>query len=418
MPPSTFRLPAIAVAAIVALAASLLQASSVSAEDRLPWGSTPSPASAYARAASITALGRELFFDPGLSASGRMACATCHDPRFAFSPSNDQPVQPGGPALNQPGIRAVPGLTYAQFSPFFTEHYFESEDEGDESIDQGPTGGLTWDGRASRARDQALVPLLSPFEMANTSPAAVVAHVRDAPYANQLRSLYGATVFDTEAAAFAAITEALEVFQQDPATFAPFSSKYDAWLRGVATLTDAEERGRQAFEDPDKGNCDHCHKSRPSAAGASPLFTDYGLVALNPAIPANADPQYYDLGLCGPTRTDLSDHEDYCGLFKSPSLRNVAVRKTFFHNGVIHSLRDAVQFYAERDTNPENWFPRNPDGTIRKFDDLPSKYWDNINVEPPFDRHVGDPPALSPAEIDDIVAFLGTLTDGWKPGDD
>lgn len=385
----------------------------------LPWGDTPSPAAAYARVAAITALGRTLFFDPGLSASGRQACATCHDPRFGFSPANDAPVQLGGPGLDRPGTRAVPGLTYAQFSPSFTEHYFESEDEGDESIDQGPTGGLTWDGRAGRARDQARVPLLSANEMANAAPAAVVAHVRAAPYAGTVRALYGADVLADDARAFAAITEALEVFQQDPATFAPFSSKYDAWLDGRATLTAAEARGLQAFEDPGRGNCAHCHKSRPTATGARPLFTDYGFVAVgvprNAAIPANADPAHFDLGLCGPDRTDLADHPAYCGLFKAPSLRNVGLRKSFFHNGAMHSLRDAVAFYASRDTDPARWYP---DG--RRFDDLPAAYWENVNVEPPFDRHPGDAPALSEGEIDDIVAFLGTLTDGWraaaKPG--
>jgi cytochrome c peroxidase len=385
----------------------------------MPWGATPPTAPAYARVLAMTALGRALFFDPGLSASGREACATCHNPRFGFSPANADPVQPGGRALDQLGTRAVPGLTYAQFSPFFTEHYFESEDDGDESIDNGPTGGLTWDGRVDRARDQARVPLLAPHEMANASSAEVVAHVRASPYAEQLRALYGETVFEQDDRAFAAITEALEVFQQDPAMFAPFSSKYDAWLRGQATLSEAEARGLRLFEDEAKGNCAHCHKSRPNAAGASPLFTDYGLIALgvprNPAIPANADPNHFDLGLCGPDRTDLTDHEDYCGLFKAPSLRNVALRKSFFHNGVMHALRDAVAFYASRDTDPGRWYPHNPDGSIRKFDDLPAAYHENINVEPPFDRHEGDAPALSDAEVDDIVTFLGTLTDGWVP---
>jgi cytochrome c peroxidase len=385
----------------------------------MPWGATPPSAPAYERVAAVTALGRTLFFDPTLSGSGRMACATCHDPQHGFSPANAQPVQPGGRTLEQPGTRAVPSLTYAQFSPFFTEHYFESEDDGDESIDNGPTGGLTWDGRVDRARDQARVPLLAPHEMANASPAEVVAHVRAAPYADRFRALYGDAVLDQDDRAFAAITEALEVFQQDPATFAPFSSKYDAWLRGRATLTEAEARGLRLFEDEDKGNCAHCHKSRPNAAGVLPLFTDYGLVAIgvprNPAIPVNADPNHFDLGLCGPDRTDLADHEEYCGLFKAPSLRNVALRTSFFHNGVMHSLRDAVAFYASRDTDPGRWYPRNADGSIRKFDDLPVAYQENINVEPPFDRHEGDAPALSPAEIDDIVAFLDILTDGWKP---
>ncbi|MBV9626931.1 MAG: cytochrome-c peroxidase, partial [Xanthobacteraceae bacterium] len=92
-----------------------------------------------------------------------------------------------------------------------------------------------------------------------------------------------------------------------------------------------------------------------------------------------------------------------------------ALRKSFFHNGAFHTLRDAVAFYATRDTNPERWYPRNADGSIHKYDDLPAQYHDNINTDPPFDRQPGDPPALSESEIDDIVAFLKTLTDGYRP---
>ncbi|MBN8898350.1 MAG: methylamine utilization protein MauG, partial [Rhodospirillales bacterium] len=331
----------------------------------LPWPDPPPVAESRARVAAITALGRDLFFDPALSASGREACATCHDPRFGFSPSNADPVQPGGATLEQVGTRAVPSLSYAQFSPAFNEHYYESDEDGDGSVDAGPTGGFTWDGRASRARDQARLPLLAANEMANASPAAVVTRLAAGPHAAALRALYGQDVFTDTTRAFDAVLEALEVFQQDPATFAPFTSKYDAWLRGQVQLTAAEDRGRQLFEDPDKGNCAQCHKSRP-AADSLPLFTDFGLVALgvprNTAIPANRDPGYFDLGLCGPERRDLADHAEYCGLFKTPSLRNVALRKSFFHNGVIHSLHDAVAFYAERDVAPQRWYPTGPDG--------------------------------------------------------
>jgi cytochrome c peroxidase len=89
------------------------------------------------------------------------------------------------------------------------------------------------------------------------------------------------------------------------------------------------------------------------------------------------------------------------------------LRRTFFHNGVFHTLKQVLEFYAERDTNPDKWYPRDGDGTVRKFDDLPPEYHANVNVEPPFDRPAGGNPALSGPEIDDIVAFLQTLTDGY-----
>lgn len=254
--------------------------------------------------------------------------------------------------------------------------------------------------------------------MANESVEQVARKVSKAPYADDLRALYGNAVFDDPQRAFAAITEVLEVYQQEPSDFSPFSSKYDAYLRGLASLSTQEQRGLALFNEEDKGNCAHCHKSKPTAADAPPLSTDYGIVAIgvprNRAIPANAESEYYDLELCGIATTALQDRDGVCGAFKAPSLRNVALRQNFFHNGVFHTLRDAVAFYAERDTNPEKWYPRNADGSIRKFDDLPTQYHEYVNDEPPSDRHPGDAPALSPEEVTDIVAFLQTLTDGYQ----
>ncbi|HUB96845.1 MAG TPA: methylamine utilization protein MauG, partial [Stellaceae bacterium] len=66
------------------------------------------------------------------------------------------------------------------------------------------------------------------------------------------------------------------------------------------------------------------------------------------------------------------------------------------------------------DTDPGKWYPKRPDGTVRKFDDLPARYRDNVDVEPPLDRQEGDKPALDDGEIADIIAFLGTLTDGYR----
>lgn len=374
---------------------------------------------AYARATQLEALGRRLFADPSLSVSGRMACATCHDPDHAFGPANALAIQFGGADLRQPGLRAVPGLKYLQVVPHFTEHYFESDDEGDDSIDNGPTGGLTWDGRVNRGRDQARIPLLSPFEMANADAGAVVAKVRRADYGGELRNIFGTTIFDDAEQAFAGIAEALEAFQQNYRTFYSYSSKYDAYLAGRTQLTPREMRGLALFNDPDKGNCANCHRSMRGKDGTPPQFTDYGLIAIgvprNPAISANADASFFDLGLCGPLRTDFSGRSDYCGRFITPTLRNVGLRRSFFHNGVVHTLRKAIEFYVERDTDPGKWYPRDAAGGVRKFDDLPTPYRDNVNMEPPFGRRPGDPPALSSSEIDDVIAFLNTLTDGFEP---
>jgi cytochrome c peroxidase len=376
-------------------------------------------AEARARAAALLDLGRRLFNEPALSASGRMSCASCHDPAFGFTPANALPVQLGGADGRQPGTRAVPTLTYLQAAPPFNEHFVGGEEDGPlDGVDEGPAGGLTWDGRVDRGRDQARIPLLSANEMANRTADDVARHALAAGYGPALRAIYGDDVTRRASDVFDGVTEALEAFEQDPATFYPYTSKYDAFLSGRATLSPAEARGLAAFNDENRGNCAECHISKLFPSGGHPDFTDFGAIALgvprNPAIPANRDPAYFDLGVCGPLRTDLAGHADDCGLFKTPTLRNVALKKVFFHNGVMHSLRDAVAFYARRDLAPERVYPVGADGRVRQYDDLPRQYWVNLHREAPLDRRPGDAPPLTEAEIDDIVAFLGTLTDGYE----
>ncbi|MGA3236999.1 MAG: cytochrome c peroxidase [Bryobacteraceae bacterium] len=368
------------------------------------------------RALDLAALGRKMFFDPSLSGSGRLSCSSCHDPKHAYGPPNAASVQAGGKDMRQLGFRAAPGLTYLQVIPPFTEHYFDS-DGPDPSLDNGPTGGLAWDGRIDRGRDQARIPLLSPYEMANHSPAEVIASVRKAPYAAEFERVAGNSAAADAKAAFDTILEALETWEQDYREFYPYNSKYDAWLAGAAKLTDRELRGLQLFSDPAKGNCARCHIATRGANGTPPQFTDYGFVALgaprNYRIPANSNPSWYDLGLCGPERTDLRTEEKHCGQFITPSLRNVATRGAFFHNGVFHTLKEVVEFYVQRDTNPEKWYPRNGEGVALKFDDLPPRYRNNVETGVPFGLAPGARPALNGEEIGAVVAFLKTLTDGY-----
>lgn len=361
----------------------------------------------------LTQLGRALFADASLSASGKQACASCHDPAHAYGPANDSAVQLGGATLSLPGVRAVPTLMYHQNVPPFTEHF--SDTDGDDSIDQGPAGGRTWDGRVSSAHEQAALPLLSPFEMGNASAEAVVARLKHSPNAGQFRAAFGDGVFENAALAWNGLLLALEVFQQSPEDFYPYSSKYDAFLRAQTDLSPVEQRGLALFNDAGKGNCASCHPSTIKR-GAFPQFTDNGFIALgvprNAAIAANGRRDYYDLGLCGPLRTDLADRPEYCGLFRTPTLRNVASRHAFFHNGLMHSLKDAVKFYVERDARPAGLYPRDDRGAVRKFNDLPERYWANVNTDTPFGGTRGKP-ALTNAEVADIVAFLETLTDGY-----
>jgi cytochrome c peroxidase len=379
-------------------------------------GEAKTRAQVFAQVKQMTSVGEKMFLDPSLSGSGKLACASCHSPDRAFGPPNALSVQLGGSDMRRPGFRAVPSLRYLQSVPQFTQHFHDSDDEGDESVDAGPTGGLTWDGRVDHGADQARIPLTSSFEMGST-PAQVVAAVKAAPYAGELRDAFGATIFDNDEKAFDAILRSLEAFEQTPQKFYPYTSKFDAFLAGKATLNEAEMRGLELFNDEKKGNCAACHISQRAKDGSPPQFSDFGLIALgvprNRALPLNKAPKFYDLGACGPERKDLKGEPEYCGIFRTPSLRNVATRKVFFHNGIYHSLDEAVRFYVQRDTNPEKFYPT-VHGKVQKFDDLPKRYWANVNTEPPFDRKPGEKPALDEAEIKDVVAFLNTLTDGYQ----
>jgi cytochrome c peroxidase len=353
-------------------------------------------------------LGKSMFLDPSLSASGKMACATCHDPKYAYGPAPGRAIALGGPRMNQSGTRTVPSLRYLrEVPPFKEEHKFLDGDVG-------PIGGFMWDGRAASLEAQAQLPLLAANEMANASPADVVRKLARAAYAPQFKGLFGTDIFKNPAKAFAAGMNALAAFQQVPEEFFPYSSRYDAYLRGDIELTEQEERGADLFKDPDKGNCASCHLGT-SRDGVPPPFTDFDFVNVgvprNPRLPANADPRYYDLGLCGPNRRDLAKKRELCGYFQSPTVRNTAIRDAFFHNGVYTNLRQVMDFYNERDLHPEKFYPRNPDGSVHRYDDLPPGYPDDIDHDPPLDRKPGEKPALTAADIEDIIAFLKTLTD-------
>ena len=354
-------------------------------------------------------LGRKVFNDATLSASGRQSCASCHLADHAHSTDVATGIARGGVALERQGVRNVPSLRYLAAAPAFG-----FDDEG------APSGGLFWDGRAASLADQAGRPFVNPIEMANASRAEVVLRLARASYADEFRQLYGADIFERPDEAFVRMTLALQAFEQEDPGLHPFSSKYDDFLRGRATLTEQELRGLGLFNSPAKGNCAACHPSARGADGSLPLFTDFSYdnlgVPRNRALGVNVDPAHYDLGLCAREGGDLANRADLCGAFKVPSLRNVAQRKAYFHNARFTSLKEALTFYVQRETNPEKWYARNPDGTVDKYDDLPAQYRANVNTsEAPYDRRLGDAPALSDAEIDDLIAFLRTLDDGYVP---
>ncbi|HEV7914322.1 MAG TPA: cytochrome c peroxidase [Albitalea sp.] len=375
-------------------------------------GGTAAPANASADAAMLSAqagLGRLIFDDVSLSASGRQGCVSCHDADAGHAANNDLPAQLGGALLDRQGGRSSPSIRYLAANTAF--HF---DDEGT------PTGGFFWDGRALSLQDQASRPFVSPLEMANASVQDVIDKLSRAAYADEFKRVFGPDIFTRPDDAFTRMTLALQQFQREDRALRAFSSKYDEFLRGRAALSDAETRGLALFNRADKGNCSACHPSAKAADGSHPLFTDFSYdnlgVPRNPELRQNDAPDFFDLGLCGREPGDLVARTDLCGAFKVPSLRNVALRKVFFHNGRFKTLKDTLSFYVQRDTNPEKFYPRHPDGSVNKFDDLPVDFHANVNTtEAPYDRKAGDAPALNDAEIDDLITFLRTLTDGYRP---
>ena len=367
-------------------------------------------------------LGLRLFFDTNLSEPAGTACASCHDPRRGFTGNNNTLIGVAqGSRSDQFGTRDAPTLMYLATAPRFGS--LESHGK------RVPAGGHFWDGRADTLEEQAKQPFFNPVEMNNADMPALIAKVAKAAYADEFRQAWGAAIFNDAEAALDAMAASIAAFVRTR-VFQPFTSKFDHVMRGQAKFTAQEQRGLSLFILPQKGNCAHCHSV--DAASRDPqksLFTDFSFRALglprSSRIPKNSDPAFFDLGLCErvpvagvklpvtaakPPVTDPAT----CGLFKTPTLRNITITAPYMHNGFFDNMRDAVAFYATRDTDPARWFPEG-----KKFDDLPARYHANVDVDtPPYQRRAQQRPQLTDGEIDDIVEFLYTLTDGYKPEGD
>jgi cytochrome c peroxidase len=437
------------VAALVApvVAAVLLAGAGPDAAGLLAQGRNPYPVHLARPAArplsAMAVIGRAMFTDARLSASGQQSCASCHDPARHFEPPGAAAVMPGGADMRAEGVRPPPSLAYLERQTVFSVGPDGDEDDatslaqmvanargvqrraktaanpGGASANLVPQGGLFWDGRADTLQQQALGPLLNPAEMANANQAAVAAKLRQAGYADALARIVGASVRGDDRLLVGEAMFALARYQIEDIAFHSYTSKFDAWLEGRARFTPAEMRGYQAFNDPERGNCGGCHVDQPGADGLPPRLTDTQFEALgaprNAALAPNRDPAHFDLGLCGPQRTDMADQHQYCAMFITPTLRNVATRGVFFHNGVFHGLQAVLDFYNFRDVDPGRVYPRRADGTEAKFDDIPPEYRVNVDVQDaPFDRHLGETPAMTVQEEADIIAFLATLTDGYE----
>ncbi len=360
---------------------------------------------------ALAALGRRIFFDPRLSEPRGTSCASCHDPGRAFAPTLS-PASLAGPRVPQGSRpthfsrRNAPSLLYVRYVP---RRYFYQDDD---ALAPAPFGGFFSDGRADTLAEQLRGPLFDPNEMNNASPAALLRKIESTELGQALVERFGPDVRRDAERMTRALGDAMQAYLQSD-EMAPFTSRFDRYVTKHTPLTPQEQRGLALFKNPDKGNCMSCHAlsdtaSRPERS----LFTDFGYDAIavprNYALPANRDPRHFDNGLCETAKQlRWPDPTQWCGYLRTPGLRNVAIKETFMHNGVFDTLRDAVAFYNTRSTDPKHWYHGRD-----TFDDVPTAYRGNINVNStPMNRRPGMPPAMTEADIDDLVAFLRTLTD-------
>lgn len=343
----------------------------------------------------IQQLGKSLFFDTNLSTPPGQSCAACHDPSTAFvGPISELnahgAVYPGAVHVRF-GNRKPPSAAYATFSPDF--HYDETEGLY--------VGGMFWDGRALNVVEQAKGPFLNRLEMNNPNRKIVVKKVEHSGYAQLFQEVFGWGSLRDVDLAYEYIAQAIAAYEGSPEVNR-FTSKYDAYLAGMAELTEQEMRGLSLFEG--QAQCAACHPSQPGLEGEPPLFTDFTYDNLG--VPRNPENPWYDmppafnrdgedwidLGLGGV----LGDPAEM-GKMKVPTLRNVGMRpyegfvQAYMHNGALKSLHEVVDFYNTRDLG--GW--------------PPPEYPENINTD-----ELGNL-GLSDQDVDDIVAFLMTLTDGY-----
>lgn len=374
---------------------------------------------------SKEALGKNIFFDK-ISSPQWVSCSTCHGPSYGYSGpiAGVNMTNAGvyrGADPHRFGNRKPPSAAYATFSPVF--HY--------DAIEGLFIGGNFTDGRATGellgnpAADQALGPFLNPVEQNLEESKDVLKAIANSKYADLWFEVWGETIDcstpeDIEKN-FQRVGLSIAAFEASPEVNS-FSSKFDYYVAGEVQLTEEEARGLELFNDENKGKCSLCHISEPGPDGTPALFTDFSYD--NIGVPKNPDNPFYrmdDVFLDGGSPINpegehwidpglggfLESHQnpmwagmaaENMGKHKVPTLRNINKKpgngdtKAYMHNGFFTSLKEVVHFYNTRDV--EDWA-------------MP-EVADNVN-----NQELGNL-GLTDEEEDAIVAFLNTLSDGYK----
>ena len=405
-------------------------------------------------------LGKKLFYDTSLSANGTQSCASCHAPEFGFT-GPDAIANAGGAVYegalpNHYGNRKPPSAAYAGDSP---QLYQDAEGAW--------FGGMFWDGRATGwtlgdpLAEQAQGPYLNPLEQSLANAQVLCGKVKNSDYADLFVEVWGAGALDCAKdvnGVYVRIGQSVAAYERS-SEVNPFSSKFDLFWDNAAAagldvsqikcgtgggggmggamgcpgggsdphrwtafrslgLTDSELQGLAVFNDPSRADCASCHTLDPGMDGY-PLFTDFGYD--NIGFPKNPDNPFYgmparwnpeganwiDYGLGGFLQKAgfLEEvYEPQMGKFKVPTLRNVDLRpapdvvKAYGHNGYFKSLDEIVLFY--------HW---------RAMMDRMGGIGGMVNMFPPpeVDANRTQTAIFPRPQVDNIVAFLKTLSDGY-----
>ena len=243
-------------------------------------------------------LGKKLFFDKILSGNGTQSCASCHNPRKAFT-------------VNTRFSDGIDGNFGTRNSmPLFNLAWNYNE-------------RFTWDGKELSLERQALEPVRNPIEM-HANWKTVAQKLQNHPeYPTLFLHAFGVTTIDSTL-----VAKAISQFER---TLISSNSKFDKYLRGELSLTPQEQNGFNVFMDEAKGDCFHCHGSNNNPLWTDNIFHNNGL-----------DATFTDLGL-GAVTGDPADN----GKFKSPSLRNLAFTAPYMHDGRFATLDEVINHYSE-----------------------------------------------------------------------
>src|SRR6266436_493490 len=311
-----------------------------------------------------TALGQRLFFDGRLSADGSVACSTCHDPARAFTDGRPASIGING----RLGQRNAPTILNA----LYNKTQF-------------------WDGRAKTLEEQAALPIVNPIEMGQPSMDAAVTRIAAiAEYQDAFRGVFGHPPNGPD------LVRAIASYER---TQVSFDSPFDHFIAGDENaIDDSAKRGWELFNT--RGRCNKCHALSEDKRDVT-YFTDndfhnigIGIIRHDVVALARQAEQLIKSGdLAAIDRaaiqTDMSalgrflitKKEPDIASFKTPDLRNVLVTGPYFHDGSQETLWDVCDHY-------------------NKGDGLQNPYLDE-DIQPL---------ALAEGEIDDVVAFLASLT--------